>query len=36
MRFFDSDTKGPKIPPLFVVGFAVATIVVLVAAHLFL
>jgi len=36
MRFFDSDTKGPKIPPIAVVGIAAALIVALMIVHAFL
>ena len=36
MRFFDADTRGPKISPEFIVGLSVVVIIVLLIAKGFL
>lgn len=36
MRFFDADTKGPKLSPEFIIGFSIALMVIIVAAKFFL
>ena len=35
MRFFQDETNGVKVPPEFVVGMAVALIVIVIAARIF-